>query len=69
MINLYNKIVEDDVEFEVLQESFSVYDLSNGMVLSLKPVLGQVRKTGVYSKEGEPVYTININPIIKFKRR
>lgn len=42
--------VEDDVEFEVLQENFSVYDLSNGMVLSLKPVLGQVRKLGFIVK-------------------
>lgn len=62
-------IVEEDMDFEVLQENFSVYDLSNGFVLSLKPVLGQVKKTKLYTKEGEPVYTGNINPVLKIKRK
>lgn len=62
-------IIEEDVEFDVLQENFSVYDLSNGFVLSLKPVLGQVKKTKFYTTDGEPLYTVNINPVLKLKKK
>jgi hypothetical protein len=58
----------EDIEFEVLQENFSVYDLSNGFVLSVKPVVAQVLKTKFYNKEGEPIYSVNVNPIVKIKK-
>jgi hypothetical protein len=61
-------IVDEDVEFDVLQENFSVYELSNGLVMSIKPVLAQVKKTKFYTEMGEPVYTMNFNPIIKVKK-
>ena len=61
-------IIDDDVEFEVLREEFSVYDLSNNMILSIKTVVGQVRKTKYLTVHGESVYTVNINPVIKFKK-
>ncbi len=61
-------VIDEDVEFEVLRENFSVYDLNNGMVMSIKPVLGQVKKTKVYSSQGEPIYITNVNPIVKFKK-
>jgi len=60
--------VDDDVDFEVLRENFSVYDLSNGMVLSVKTVVGQITKTKYYTRDGEPIYNINTNPIIKAKK-
>lgn len=65
---LEQNIVDQDVDFEVLRENFSVYELSNNMVLSVKTVVGQIRKTKFYTKEGEPVYIINTNPIIKVKK-
>ena len=55
-------IIDEDVEFEVLRENFSVYDLSNGIILSIKPVLGQVKKTKFYSLQGEPIYITNVSP-------
>jgi hypothetical protein len=67
--DISKRVEDEDVEFDVLQENFSVYDLSNGFVMSIKPVLAQVRRTGFYSREGEPVYTVNVNPIIKAKKR
>lgn len=66
---LRHRIENEDVDFEVLQESFSVYNLSNGLVLSVKPVLAQVTKTKFYNKEGEPIYSVNVNPIIKIKKQ
>ena len=69
MRNFMQCIIDEDVEFEVLQENFSVYDLSNDFVLSIKTVLGQVKKTDGLTATGEPIYTVNVNPIIKFKKK
>jgi len=65
---LQSGIIDEDMEFEVLRENFSVYDLSNGLVLSVKTVVGQVKKTKFLTKDGEPVYSINTNPILKSKK-
>ena len=66
--DILKSVVDDDVNFEVLRENFSVYDLSNDMVLSVKTVVGQIRKTSLYTRDGEPIYHINTNPIIKAKK-
>ena len=62
-------IIDDDVEYEVLHENFSVYDLSNGLTLSVKTVVGQIKKTKFFTRDGEPVYVVNTNPIIKTKKK
>lgn len=67
--DLQSGIIEDDVDFEVLRENFSVFDLSNSMTLSVKTVVGQIRKTKYYTKDGEPIYIINTNPIVKAKKQ
>lgn len=59
------EIVEDDVESEVMREHFSVYDLSNGGVFSVKTVVGQIQKTKNFTTYGEPIYLVNATPIIK----
>lgn len=60
-------IINEDVDYETLNENFNVYDLSNGTVLSIKTVLGQVQKTDLHTDMGEPIYTINSQPVIKVK--
>ena len=65
---LQSGVIEEDVDYEVLRENFSVYDLSNGLVMSIKTVMGQIRKTKYYSRDGEPIYMVNINPILKIKK-
>jgi len=65
---LQSGIIDEDMEAEPLRENFSVYDLSNGMVLSVKTVVGQISKTKYYTRDGEPVYLVNANPIIKVKK-
>lgn len=65
--DLQSGVIDVDVEFEVLRENFSVYEMSNKMKISVKTVVGQIRKTKFYTKEGEPVYIISPNPIIKTK--
>jgi len=61
-------IIDDDMEPETLRENFSVYDLSNGMVLSVKTVVAQISKTKFYTQDGEPVYLVNTTPILKVKK-
>lgn len=61
--------INDDLEFDVLQENFTTYDFSNRVVISVKPVVAQVIKTRHFTPEGEPVYSVNLNPIIKMKKQ
>jgi len=61
-------IVNEDVNFEVLRENFSVYKLSNGLTLSVKTVVGQIKKSRYFTQDGEPVYIVNTQPIIKVKK-
>lgn len=61
-------IIDDDMEPETLRENFSVYDCSNGMVLSVKTVVAQVSKTKFYTPDGEPVYLVNTTPVLKVKK-
>lgn len=61
--------INDDLDFEVLQENFTTYDFPNRIVITIKPVLAQVIKTRHFSPEGEPIYSVNLNPIIKMKKQ
>ena len=65
--NVSMTIIDEDVEYETLKEDFNVYQLSNGTVLSIKTVLGQVQKTDLHTAVGEPIYNINSQPVIKIK--
>ena len=62
-------IVEEDIEYDILKENFNVYDLSNDVIMSVKTVVAQINRTDSYSNEGEPVYSINVQPIVKFKKK
>ena len=62
-------VISEDVGVEILREEFSTYELSNGMVLSMKAVVGQIQKSRKRTELGEPIYSININPIYKFKKK
>ena len=63
--DLQSAVIDDDMEPEPLRENFSVYDLSNGTVLSVKTIVGQIGKTKFYTRDGEPVYHANMTPIVK----
>lgn len=65
---IQSAIIDDDMEPEPLRENFSVYDLSNGMIISVKTVAGQISKTKFTSNDGSPVYLVNTTPIVKIKK-
>ena len=62
-------VLEDDVEYITLREEFNVYDLSNGNTMSVKSVIGQVRKLSGHSANGEPIYRVDSQPVIKTKKK
>ncbi len=58
-------VLDDDVKTITLREEFNTYDLSNGDIMSVKSVIGQVRKLDGFSKNGEPIYNVDSQPVIK----
>jgi|APSaa5957512535_1039671.scaffolds.fasta_scaffold68530_4 hypothetical protein len=64
-----SSVLEEDVECITLREEFNVYDLSNGDVMSVKSVVGQVRKLNGYSANGEAIYNVDSQPVIKIKKK
>ena len=66
---IQSAIIERDVSYETLAENFSEYDLSNGVIVSLKTVAGQISRSKFYTPQGEPIYTVATTPIIKIKNK
>jgi len=65
---LEKNIVEEDMDFKVEKERWNVYELEDGTIVSIKPYVVMVSRTGYYSERGEPIYILNIQPIVKVKR-
>ena len=59
------RVLDDDVKFEAIMENFNEYDLSNGDVMNVKTVVVQVIQLDQHNEEGEPIYNINTQPLIK----
>lgn len=63
------KIIEEDIPFETIRDNFSVYNMSNGMTISIKPVIAQIDKTRFFKPTGEPIYFVRQTPLIKIKKK
>jgi len=59
----------EDMSFKKLKEVWNVYKLSDGGTLSIKAEVAQINRTKLYTNKGEPIYNLNIVPIIKFKKK
>ena len=66
--DILSNIIDEDMDIETLKEEFSVYSLSNGSTMSIKSVVAQVSKTRLYTPVGEPLYVVDIIPVIKTKK-
>lgn len=60
-------IIEEDIEFTIEKDSWNVYELEDGTIVSIKPAITMVAKTKYYTAQGEPIYLLNIQPLIKIK--
>jgi len=59
---------KEDIKFTPKGEStWNVYRLSDGNTLSLKLVVSQIDKTSAFNPEGEPIYIVQSQPVVKFK--
>lgn len=56
--------IDDDMSFEIISEEYDIYE-ANDKIISVKPMISQIIKTKAYNIEGEPIYVVNSNPIIK----
>lgn len=62
---LQSGITDSDVKYDVMSEDFSVYELSDGKVMSIRTVASHIRKTKFRTKAGEPVYMVDTTPVVK----
>ena len=53
---LASSIVDDDIDFEEVRESWSEYVLEDGRRLFFKPVLTKVSRTDKLDISGDPIY-------------
>ena len=61
-------VIDEDVQNKEVISDFSEYELSNGMIIQIRTVVSQIKKTKYFSQDGEPVYTVTVAPVIKFKQ-
>lgn len=58
-------IVDSDVEFSAVEEEWSKYRLQDGIVISIKPIPVAIARTNIHDPNGEPIYNVNHQLLIK----
>jgi len=58
-------IVEDDVDFSVIEENWQTYTMTDNVVVILKLIPVKVSRTTIFDLNGEPVYNVNHQLLIK----
>ena len=58
-------VVEDDVEFSIVEEKWSTYKLKDSFVIGLKLIPIKVSKTSLHDNHGDPIYNINHQLLVK----
>jgi hypothetical protein len=59
-----DSIVEPDIPFETIREDWNEYKV-DGAVVSIKPIATIISKTSLFDANGDPVYNVQNQPIIK----
>ena len=66
---LRKMIEKEDIKFTPRGEpTWNVYRLSDGNTLSIRLVVSQIDKTSAFTPEGEPIYIVQSQPVVKLKR-
>lgn len=58
-------IIDQDVKCTPIKEEFNDYAVGKHITISIKAVVGQVVKMDAYNNEGEPIYSVDIQPVVK----
>jgi hypothetical protein len=62
---LGESITDEDMSFTLVQQPWNEYKLEDGTTIKIMAVLTIVSKTSKYDKNGEPVYLLNFQPMVK----
>ena len=62
---LGQSIVDEDIQFETIKEPWNEYRLKDGTIIRVKLVLTIVSRTDKFDESGEPIYLLNMQPIMK----
>jgi hypothetical protein len=64
---LETSIIEEDIEFSPIEESWTEYNLEDGRTLFLKLVLTMASRTNKFDDHGEPIYLTQTQLLTKIK--
>ncbi len=64
-----DNIISKDVTHVPIKEEFNVYDINADFTINVKTLVSQVVKTNQTNLRGEPIYKVNLHPLIQIKQK
>jgi len=61
----YNDFEKKDLDSEVIKESWNEYKLKDGNTLKIKPAITAIDKTKSFDSNGEPIYVVHSQVLVK----
>jgi hypothetical protein len=59
------QVENKDISFETIEEKWNEYRLEDGNILKIKPAITGIDKTKNYDSNGEPIYIVHSQVLIK----
>lgn len=64
---LDDSVIDEDIDFSAIEESWDEYELEDGKKLSLKLILTMASRTNKFDSHGEPIYITQTQLLTKLK--
>ena len=62
---IYDDFEKKDLDFDVIKESWNEYKLKDGNTLKIKPAITAIDKTKSFDSNGEPIYVVHNQVLVK----
>lgn len=62
--NPQSSVVDEDVGYDAMLEEPNVYAVGDALI-SARPAIAQIKRTSLYTSNGEPMYLVNAVPLFK----
>lgn len=62
---ILDAIEEVDISFDTIREDWNEYKLEDDIVVKMKPIATVVSRTSLIDQNGDPIYWVQNQPIIK----
>lgn len=59
-----SSVIDEDVVYDTMLEEPNVYAIGDALI-SAKPAIAQIKRTSLYTSNGEPMYLVNAIPLFK----